>query len=66
MNQWVNKANRVVGFLKRSVGPKNHQLFSKLYKSVVCLILEYCSPVWSPHLKKDRATYTEQNKSRLT
>ena len=53
VNQCVNKANRVLGFLKRSVGPKNHQLFSKLYKSLVRPILEYCSPVWSPHLKKD-------------
>ena len=53
VNQCVNKANRVLGFLKRTVGPKNHQLFSKLYKTLVRPILEYCSPVWSPYLKKD-------------
>ena len=47
------KANSVPGFIMRTVGPKNPQLFSKLYKSLVRLILEYCSPVWCPHLKKD-------------
>ena len=35
---------------------KNPDLFSKLYKSLVRPIVEYCSPVWSPHLKKDIAT----------
>ena len=49
----ANKANSVLGFIKRMVGPKNPQLFSKLYKSLVRPILEYCSPVWCPHLKKD-------------
>ena len=53
VNQCVNKANRVLGFLKRTVGPKNYQLFSKLYKTLVRPILEYCSPIWSPYLKKD-------------
>ena len=28
-------------------------MFSKLYMSLVRPILQYCSPVWSPHLKKD-------------
>ena len=28
-------------------------MFSKLYKSLVRPILEYCSPVWCPYLKKD-------------
>ena len=41
---------------ERTVGPKNPQLFSKLYKSLVRPILEYCSPVWCPHLKKDSNT----------
>jgi hypothetical protein len=49
----ANKANSLLGFIKRTVGSKNSDLFSKLYKSLVRPILEYCSPVWSPHLKKD-------------
>lgn len=52
----ANKANSVLGFVRRIVGPKNPDLFSKLYKSLVRPILEYSSPVWSPHLKKDIAT----------
>ena len=54
----ANKANSVLGFIKRTVGPKNPQLFSKLYKSLVRLILEYCSPVWCPHLKRLRESTT--------
>ena len=34
-------------------GPRNSELFSKLYKGLVLLILEYCSPVCFPNLKKD-------------
>ena len=49
----ANKANGILGFIRRTVGPKNPNLFSKLYKSLVRPILEYCSPVWSPHLRKD-------------
>ena len=56
VNKCANKANSVLGFIKRTVGPKNPELFLKLYKSLVRPILEYCSPVWCPHLKKDSST----------
>ena len=49
----VNKANKVLGLLKRTVGSKNKEIFSMLYKSLVRPILEYACPVWSPHLVKD-------------
>ena len=53
-NKCANKANSVLGFIRRTVGPKNPELFSKLYKSLVRPIFEYWSPVvWCPHLKKD-------------
>jgi len=39
-------------FIRPTVGHKNPELFSKLYKSLVRPILEYRSPVWCPHLKK--------------
>ena len=55
-NKCANKVNSVLGFIRRTVGPKNPQLFWKLYKSLVRPILEYCSPVWCPHLKKDLNT----------
>ena len=38
--------------LRRTGGSRNSELFSKLYKSLALPILEYCSPVWFPHLKK--------------
>ena len=50
----VNKANKVVGLLKRTVGNKIKEIFSMLYKSLVRLILEYACPVWSPYLVKDK------------
>ena len=50
----VNKANKVVGLLKRTVGSKNREIFSMLYKSLVRPIREYACPVWSPYLVKDK------------
>ena len=49
----VNKANMVLGIIKRSIGTKNKDAFSQLYKSLVRPILEYAAPVWSPYLIKD-------------
>ena len=58
-NKCANKANSVLGFIRRTVGPKNPELFSKPFKSLVRPILECCSPVWCPHLKKDSNTLEE-------
>ena len=49
----VNKANLVLGIIKRSIGTNNQDVFSQLYKSLVRSILEYAAPVWSPYLTKD-------------
>ena len=49
----VNKANKVPGFIKRSVGTSNTNVFSILYISLVRPILEYAVPVWCPFLAKD-------------
>ena len=49
----VSKANKVLGIIKRTVGPVDTQVFSMLYKSLVRPILEYAVPVWSPYLVKD-------------
>ena len=49
----VNNADIVVGLQKRTVGSKNREIFSMLYKSLVRPILEYACPVWSPYLVKD-------------
>ena len=44
----VNKANRVLGLLKRTIGSKNRGIFSVLHRSLLRPPLEYASPVWSP------------------
>ena len=49
----VNKANKVLGVIKRSLGSDNRYAFSCHFKSLVGPILEYAAPVWSPHQKKD-------------
>ena len=49
----VNKANRVLGLLKRTVGCNNIVIFSMLYKSLLRPILEYACPVWAPCSVKD-------------
>ena len=54
VNAIVNKANKVVGLLKRTVGNKNREIFSMLYMFLVRPILEYACPVWSPYLVKDK------------
>ena len=49
----VNKANKVLGSIKCSVGTANINMFSMLYKSLVWPIMEYAVPVWCPYLVKD-------------
>ena len=49
----VNKANKVLGSIKRSVGTADTNVFSMLYKSLARPILEYAVPVWCPYLVKD-------------
>ena len=53
VEELVHKANKVLSLLKRKVHRKNMKNFSILYKTLVRPILEYASPVWSPHLAKD-------------
>ena len=49
----MNKANNLLGLIKRSVGTTNVNVFSTLYLSLVRPILEYAVPVWCPYLVKD-------------
>lgn len=53
VNAVVNKANRVLGIIKRTVGTSNKNIFALLYKTLVRPILEYAVPVWSPYLVKN-------------
>ena len=47
------KANRILSLLRRSMYGCNKEAKKRAYVALVRLHLEYCSPVWNPHLKKD-------------
>lgn len=49
----VRKAYSILFCILRNVKCLDKEILFRLYKSYVLPRLEYCSPVWSPHLKKD-------------
>jgi len=49
-----NKANKMLGMIKRTIKHRNITVMVQLYKSLVWPHLEYCSPVWSPYYSKDK------------
>ena len=49
----VNKANQVLGLIRRTVGTDNTTTFSFLHKTLVRPLLEYAASVWNPYLVKD-------------
>lgn len=49
----VNIANRNLGIIFRTFTYIDQDIFLHLYKSLVRPHLEFASPVWSPHYKKD-------------
>ena len=53
----VTSANKTMGFLRRNIRTKDPGIREAAYKTLVCPILEYSSPVWS--------LYTESNIHRI-
>ena len=49
----VNKANQLVGLIRRSFKHLDYKSFCLLFKALVRPHLEYASSVWNPHMKKD-------------
>ena len=49
----VTSANKTLGFLRRNIRTKDSSIREVAYKTLVCPILEYSSPVWSPHTKSN-------------
>ena len=47
------KANRILSLLRRSMYGCSKEVKKRAYVALVRPHLEYCSPVWNPHLKKD-------------
>jgi len=49
-----NKANRVLGMMRRTISYKSTDILLPLYKTLVRPLVEYCVPAWSPHYSKDK------------
>ena len=49
----VNKANRILGVIKRSFTYMDADMFNVLYKTLIRLHLEYANCIWNPILHKD-------------
>jgi ribonuclease P/MRP protein subunit RPP40 len=52
----ANKANSVLGMIRRTVKSRSRDVMLPLYKSLVRPHLEYCGPAWRPYLRKDVET----------
>ena len=48
-----NKANRTLGFIRRSVTNRSPEVILKLYLSLVRPHLDYAAQFWSPYYRKD-------------
>ncbi|XP_060066130.1 uncharacterized protein LOC132546435 [Ylistrum balloti] len=53
MQQAVNKANSIVGFIRRSFVYLDEVFFTQLFKALVRPHLEYAASVWNPYKIKD-------------
>ena len=53
ITEQVNKANRIMGAIRRSLTDLNSDNFRNLFTTMIRPLLEYAAAVWSPHMKKD-------------
>ena len=53
----VDKAISALGFLKRNLKKCSATLKERADIAYVCSILDYASPIWDSHLKKDISTH---------
>ena len=51
----INKANKVLGIIERTLDTANQDICSILYKSLVKPILEYAAPEWKRKFKEERS-----------
>ena len=49
INQTAGKANQMLGFVKRNMRTRSHNIKTKAYKALARPRLEYCASVWDPH-----------------
>ena len=50
---YLNKANKILGIVKRTFTYMNRDMFIQLYKSLIRPNLEYATVIWNPYLKKN-------------
>jgi len=50
----TNKANRILGLIKRSFACLDSDMLVRLYKSMVQPILEYANVIWGPYYLMDQ------------
>ena len=53
MRSKVSQANRLIGLIKITFESLDDEMFTNLYNTLICPLLEYCVQAWSPHLRKD-------------
>ena len=51
INRVTSSANRTLGFVRRNIRSTNSGIREAAYKALVRPLVEYSSPVWSPHTK---------------
>ena len=61
----INKANRILGLIKKSFVNFDTNSLPLLYKSLVMPHLEYANIIWDPHYKEDQKAL-EKVKKRAT
>ena len=49
----INKANKIVGLIRRTFPTLNASSFKPLYTALARPILEYANQLWNPHLQRD-------------
>jgi hypothetical protein len=52
--QAYGKASQMLAMLAGSITSRDPAILVRIYKSIVRPHLEYCTPAWSPHYKKDK------------
>ena len=56
INSAVNKANQLIGLIKRSFEYLDRDMFLKLYKAIIRPHLEYANVIWHPIYKRQQSS----------
>ena len=52
MSEKINKANSLMGIIRRTFDHMDEQCFCTIFKSLIRPHIEYANQIWSPHLNK--------------